>query len=496
MAAAPDLGSGAVRRGGSSPFIRTSFNKPSVSENCILKLRAFIKHSSIHMTITLDKKNATDGFIKITLTESDYQPKVEEKLKEYSRKANIKGFRAGKVPAGMIKKMYGKSILVEEVNHIISHKVSDYIKENKLSILGDPLPNQEKAFGIDWEAQKDFEFEFQIGMVEPFSYELSSKVKLTSYVIEVDQKVIDETVADIKQRFGNVTAPETSEVTDNLFGDITSADGQSKSGYIEIASIKKSEQQKFIQLKKDDAIEFDVTNTFSDEGAIAKALNISAEEAKVASGTFTFKISSISRTEPAIIGQDLFDKVFGKDAVKSEEEFIAKIKETISGNYSRETEHLLDHEIQHYYVDNTAVNMPDEFLKNWLKATSNGKVTDQVLELEYDQYKSSIKWDLIKNKISEDAKIVVEGPEVKERAKQQIAEQFGVPGIAEQLGDKFEAIADNYLSGQDGKGENFMKLYNQLKQEKILKTIKNAAAITEKKVSLDEFKKIVETHNH
>jgi trigger factor len=140
--------------------------------------------------------------------------------------------------------------------------------------------------------------------------------------------------------------------------------------------------------------------------------------------------------------------------------------------------------------------MPDEFLKNWLKATSNGKVTDQVLELEYDQYKSSIKWDLIKNKISEDAKIVVEGPEVKERAKQQIAEQFGMPGIAEQLGDKFDAIADNYLSGQDGKGENFMKLYNQLKQEKILKTIKNAATITEKKVSLDEFKKIVETHNH
>ncbi len=448
------------------------------------------------MTITLDKKNSTDGLIKITLTESDYQPKVEEKLKEYSRKASIKGFRAGKVPQGMIKKMYGKSILVEEVNHIVSHKVSDYIKENKLSILGDPIPNQALAYRIDWDTQKDFEFEFQIGMVDEFTYELSSKVKLTSHVIDVDNKVITETLADIKQRFGNVTESETSGAIDNLFGDVMGVDGQSKSGYIEIANVTPAAQQKFIGLKKDDTVEFDVNTTFADASAISKALNISEEEAKQASGNYTFKVSSISHTEPAIIGQDLFGKVFGKDLVTTEEAFLAKIKETISENYGRETEHLLDHEIQHYYVDHTNVNMPDAFLKNWLKATSSGKVTDQVLELEYDQYKSSIKWDLIKNKISDDLKIVVEGPEVREKAKIMIAQQFGGAGIAEQLGPQFDAIADNYLSGQDGKGENFMKIYNQLKQEKIMKAVKDAATITEKKVSLEEFRKIVETHNH
>ena len=448
------------------------------------------------MTITLDKKNSTDGLIKITLTESDYQPKVEEKLKEYSRKASIKGFRAGKVPQGMIKKMYGKSILVEEVNHIVSHKVSDYIKENKLSILGDPIPNQELAYRIDWDTQKDFHFEFQIGMVGEFSYELSSKVKLTKHVIEIDSKQMDDTLADIKQRFGDVTQPEISGPSDNLFGDMIGADGQSKSGYIEIVNVAKSAQQKFIGLKKDDSIEFDVNSAFADASAVSKALNISEEEAKQASGTYTFKVSSISHTEAATIGQELFDKVFGKDAVTTEEEFLAKIKETISENYGRETEHLLDHEIQHYYVDHTNVSMPDAFLKNWLKATSGGKVTDQVLELEYDKYKSSIKWDLIKNKIADDLKIVVEGPEVREKAKIMIAQQFGGAGIAEQLGAQFDTIADNYLSGQDGKGENFMKLYNQLKQEKIMKAVKDAATITEKKVSLEEFRKIVETHNH
>jgi len=196
------------------------------------------------MDITLDKQSTTDGLIKITLTEGDYQPKVEEKVKEYSRKANIKGFRAGKVPSGVIKKMFGKSILVEEVNHLISHSVSDYIKDNNLRILGDPLPNQEKARTIDWDTQKSFEFEFQVGMVEDFQYELSPKVKLKSHSIEVNDAVIQETLADMRQRFGKVTYPEVSGENDNLFGEVTGSDGEKKSSYIPIAKVEKNEQKK------------------------------------------------------------------------------------------------------------------------------------------------------------------------------------------------------------------------------------------------------------
>ena len=181
------------------------------------------------MNITLNKQSNTEGTLNITLTESDYLPKVNEKMKEYSRKANIKGFRPGKVPAGVIKKMFGKSIVVEEVNHLISHSVSDYIKNNKLKVLGDPLPNEEKARAIDWDNQKDFEFEFQLGMVEDFKVDLSSKVKVTSHPIEIDQKVIDETFNDIKRRYGKVSYPEVSEAGDNLFGEI-SAKGSDEIG--------------------------------------------------------------------------------------------------------------------------------------------------------------------------------------------------------------------------------------------------------------------------
>lgn len=186
------------------------------------------------MNITLNKQNSTEGSLNIVLTETDYLPKVEEKVKDYSRKASIKGFRQGKVPAGVIKKMFGKSILVEEVNHLISHSISDYIKNNKLKVLGDPIPNEEKARTIDWDNQKDFEFEFQIGMVEDFKVDLSTKVKVTSHPIEIDQKVIDETLTDIKRRYGKVSYPEVSEAQDNLFGEISVKGSEEKKGLLYI----------------------------------------------------------------------------------------------------------------------------------------------------------------------------------------------------------------------------------------------------------------------
>ncbi|MBS1949426.1 MAG: Cell division trigger factor [Cytophagales bacterium] len=449
------------------------------------------------MNITLDKKSATDGLIKIQLTESDYQKKVEEKVRDYSRKANINGFRQGKVPLGVIKKMFGKGILVDEVNHLISHSVSDYIRDNKLRVLGDPLPNEEKARTIDWDIQKDFEFEFQIGMVEDFAIDLSKKVKITSHQIDVDQKTIDETLEDIKRRFGKRSNPDVSKAGDNLFGEVSKKGSDEKQGsYIRISLVEKSQQKKFIGLKKDDTVEFDVEKTLTDASALSQLLNVDESEAKKATGTYVFKVTNVSRVEPAEINQELFDQVFGKDIVKSEEEFLNKIKETISGNYARETQHLLEHEIQHYYVDHTKINMPEGFLKTWLKTTSSGEVTDEVLEKEFNSYRDGLKWDLVKNKITEDHAIKVEEIEVREKAKQLIAEQFGGPAIAEQLGDKFDGLVMNYLAGKDGKGENYLRTYDQLRHEKIMNLIKENITITEKKVSLDEFKKLAESHRH
>jgi trigger factor len=446
------------------------------------------------LEITLNKKNNTEGLIKIKLTEGDYQPHVEEKVRDYARKANIKGFRAGKVPNGVIKRMYGKSILVEEINHILSHKLTDYIKENNLKILGEPLPVVDKAKNIDWESQKDFEFEYQIGMIEDFKYDLSSKVKVKSHPIEVDTKVIEETIVDLKKRFGKPSYPETSEAQDSLFGDLRSTGGEwNKQALVPIEKIEKKEQKKFIGVKKEDEVEFDIKKAF-DEATLETLLDISSNEAKGLNGTFIFKVSTISRVEETELNQELFDRIFGAGTVKSEEEFKNRVKETISENYNRESDHFLDHHIEDYFIENTAIDLPAEFLKSWLKASSKGEVTDNVLDKEFESYARGLKWDLIKNRIADDNQVKVEAEEVRNKAKDLIVAQFGGQGFAAQLQDRLDGIVENYLSGENG--QNFMKLYNQLKNEKILKYIKENITIQEKKVSVDEFKKIVAEHKH
>ncbi len=443
------------------------------------------------MDITLNKKSTTEGLIKISLKETDYQPKVEEKVKDYARKANIKGFRPGKVPNSVIKRMYGKSILVDEINSLLSQSLSSYIKDNNIRLLGDPLPDMEKSSRIDWENQKDFEFEYQVGFVDDFKFELSEKVKINRYVIDVDKKVLDDTLNDVRKQFGEVSHPDTSEAGDVLEGTLSNEDGSwTKDVSIATEKIEKKEHKKFIGLKKEDRISFEIQKAFTDEYQIAQLIDLSIDKAKSAKGTYTLEVKNISRTSSAEVNSELFDKVFGKDSVKTEEEFLNKIKETIEGNYNRESEYLLDRDIKQYYIKNTKLELPEAFLKSWLKRTGEGKITDEVLEKEFDDYKKGVIWDLVRSKMAEDNKIDIAQEEVRSKAKEMIAAQFGGPAIIQQLGDKMDAIAENYLSGENG--ENYMRIYNQLRSEKIVALIKEKISISDKKIGLEEFKKLAQ----
>ena len=442
------------------------------------------------MDITLDKKNTTEASIKIKLIEKDYQHKVEEKVKDYAKKANIKGFRPGKVPVGLIKKMYGKSILVEEINHMLSHAVNDYVKENNLNIIGQPLPNQEEAEKIDWDTQTEFEFNYEIGLVDDFKYDVSKKQKIKGYTIEIDDKTLDETITNLKKQFGNSINPEASEAGDSLYGTFAQVDGDiSNDTLLEIDSIEKKEQKKFIGVKAEDTIEFDINKAIKDSTALISMLNISEDEANALKGKFTFTVKNVNRVEPAEINQDLFDKVFGKDAVKTEKEFIDKIKETVSNNYSRETNFFLESAIRDHFVEKTKMETPDTFLKKWLLASNEGKVTEEDIEKEFDATIKNLKWDLIKNKIAEDNELKVDNAEVVDKAKSMIMEQFGGQAIAEQLADKMDEFADNYLKGNNG--ENYMQVFQQVHNDKIMNFIKDNVTISDKKVSVDEFQKIV-----
>ena len=445
------------------------------------------------MDITLNKKDNTNASIKIILNEADYQPNVEQKIKEYRKNANIKGFRPGKVPASYIKKLYGKSILVEEINSMLSKSLTDYIKENDLKILGEPIPNQEDAAKIDWDNQKDFEFEYTLGLVDEFDIKLDDKFKVEKYVIEVTDKVMKETMDNLTKQHGDTESVEKSKVEDTLEGKLSTADGEVQEKVVlPIEDAEKKAQKQFVGVKKGDEIKFDIEKTFKSAEAKSRLLGQNETDAEAASGEYILTVSDIKRTKPAEINQELFDKVFGKDAVKTREEFDKKVKETIAENYDRETENLLNRDLVDSLVEKTKFELPDEFLKNWLLLSNEGKITQEQIDKEYDLYTKDLRFNLIKNKIAEanQEDIKVEHTDVMDYTKKMIAEQFGAYGMADQLGENMDSFAQNYLQGENG--ENYRKVYEEMLNKRVLDFIKDKITIKEKKVDLDGFKKAVD----
>lgn len=442
------------------------------------------------MNITLDKKSTIEASIKVKLNEEDYQLKVEEKVKEYAKTASIKGFRPGKVPLGLIRKMHGKSILVEEVNHLLSHAVNDYVKENDLKIIGQPLPNTSNADKIDWNTQKEFDFEFDLGLIDEFKVDLSSKEKVKGYSIKVDDQTMNETLDNLKKQFGQMINPEVSEEGDALFGTLSQDEGElTNDTAMNISDVDKKLQKQFIGVKKDDAVTFAIEKAIKNTSAMATLLGKTESEIQDLKGSFTFTVKNVNRTEPAVLNQEMFDKVFGPNAVKNEEEFLKKISDTISGNYSRETDLFLENSIRDHFVAKTKIDVPNDFLKRWLLASNDGKVTEEVLEKEYDLYVTSLKWDLIKSKIAEENEIKVENEDVLAKSKAMIMEQFGGQGLGDKFADKLDEFADNYLKANNG--ENYMTVFSQVHGEKIMEVIKDKISISDKAVSVDEFQKIV-----
>lgn len=440
------------------------------------------------MDIVLDKSTATEGQIKITLKEKDYQPKVEEKVKDYSKKATIKGFRPGKVPPGLIRKLYGKSILVEEINDILSKSITDYIKENKIKLIGEPLPNHDKTATIDWDNQKEFEFEYEIGLVAEFDLNLAQKIK--AYEIQADKKTMETTLDSIKKQYGNYSEPDEVQEGDDLMGELT----QESSGYkeeiwITANQIKPKEAKQFVGLKKEDTIEIDPKKIFVDSATASTVLRKSDEEIKNFKGLFTFRITKINRVESAEINQELFDKVFGKDAVKSEEEFMKKLKDTLEKNYNQEAKTYTQKLIQDKLLDSTKIEVPDAFYKKWILASNKDKITEETLEKDFENYIKELKWSLLVNKVAEENDIKVEHPDVVASAKEMIMAQFASYGMTDNMSENLDSFAENYLQGNDG--QNYMNTFNKVRNEKIMDFIYDKMDISFKKVKPDEFSKIV-----
>ncbi|MHC2992718.1 trigger factor [Pontibacter sp. HJ8] len=438
------------------------------------------------MNITLNQTDGSNAQLKVVLEEADYAPKVDQQVKEFSKKAQIKGFRPGKVPAGLVRKMYGKSILVEQINKILQEEISNYIKTNDVKLLGEPLPDLNQQ-AIDWDNQKEFEFNYEVGLLPEINLPLDKSVE--GYTIEVDKATIDEAYENLKRQFGQTTNPETSAEGDFIYGDLKQVDGEFESKTLIPTTRVVAGKEQFVGVKAGDTIRFDIRKAFGDDNsALAHVTGMSKEVAADLNGEFEFVVEKINRTEPAELNQELFDKLFGKDVVTTEEEFDAKIRETIQENYDREADNLLSRNIIDTLVDNVDVELPTDFFKRWLQVTNEGRLTAEQIEENFDKYLRELKWSMIKNKVVDENELKVTNEEVVAATKEKMLAQFNMPEIPEELVESMNNYANQYLSQDNGR--NYINEYEQLLAEKVLAKLKEKMTVVEKTISAEDFKNL------
>ena len=456
------------------------------------------------MEITKENIDDLHAVLKVKIEPADYQQKVDNVIKEHQKKAKIPGFRPGKVPAGMIRKMYGKSILAEEINRILADSIDKYIDENKIEILGNPLPKPEDEPDNNWDNPADFEFHYDLGLSPHYDLNLSASKTFDYYKLKVDEELFNKYLDDIRRRYGKFSRPESVEEGTILYGkfeelnddDSVKDTGLSTTTTISLDLIKDETTKKdLIGLKKDDTTKINIKEAFESTAEISSMLNISKEEAENLKSNFKFSIISINRIEKAEINQELFDKIYESGTVNSEEEFNEKVKEEIWKIFEVDADRKLKNEISDYLLEDINPQLPDDFLKRWLMAVNENPITPEQMEKEYLNYAKHIKLQLIESKIARENNIEVKQEEIQAFARQLIRNQFAQYGQMNPEEDKVEELANSYLQ----KSDRIRQIYETLIERKAFEYLKSFFTLNVIELPHDEFLKVVKPapeHDH
>jgi trigger factor len=441
--------------------------------------------------IKLDKNGQNDARILISLDTPDYQPRVEAKIKEYAKQVKMNGFRPGKVPSGLVKKMYGKSLLVDEINAILGDTLNDYIKGQNLNLIGYPLPLSDDTNQPDWENPAKFDFSYEIGLAPEFELNIDAKTKVTRYLIQVEDKVLEETLTNLRNQFGAMGDAEAVVEESFISGTLKADDGSLETETLfPMNRMTEKGKKAFLGKKGNDIVSFAIEDIFEDAANLAHATGLSKDEAEVKKGGFSFAIKSIRVSQPAALNQEFFDKVFGQDKVSDLEGFNAKLRETIIENYDKESQKVFDVSLKNKVIEAHQLSFPEDFLKRWLFASNEGKVSKEDIEREFPIYTKELTWQLVKNKVGEKADIKIQEEEIIARANGFILQQFGLTEVPADMADTMQKITDNYLQRENGKA--YRELVDQVFSERVLENLKSVVKIDDKPVSVEAFRQEIE----
>ena len=440
----------------------------------------------ITMNITRENVDALNAVVKVDIAKEDYSDKVEKILTDYRKTANIPGFRKGHVPMGMVKKQYGKAVLVDEVNKLLQDALNKYLTEEKLDVLGQPLPKTQDE--IDWDADK-FSFEFELGLAPEFEVNLKSKKAITQYNIVADKKMIDEQIESIQKQYGKLVSQDTVEKDSEITGTFTNEEKEIDNKVtLTLDKFKgKATAKQFIGAKAGDVIVLGTKGLYDDDHELMHALKLGHGDVHGLDIEVSFTISEINKRKLADLDQELFDKLFGKDVVKTVTELKAKIKEDAEKQFVQQADQKLLNDVTEHLVENTKFDLPAEFLTKWMQTAGEQEMDSDQAKDEYEKSEKSLRYQLIEDKLIEANDIKVTMDDIKNHSREMIRTQMAQFGQMNPSDKELDDIAARVLSSQD----EARRISEQLVSQKLLVLYKEKANLKVKELSYEKFVKEV-----
>ncbi|MDR5589418.1 trigger factor [Christiangramia sp. SM2212] len=438
------------------------------------------------MNITRENIDELNAVVKVDIAKEDYAGKVDKILKDYRKNANIPGFRKGHVPMGMVKKQYGQAVLVDEVNKLLQESLNKYLTEEKLDVLGNPLPKDQENF--DWESD-NYSFEFELGIAPEFDVDLDLKKPVTKYNIVADEKMVNDQITSIQKQYGKLKTKEEVAEGDTVAGTFKNEEeGIENETTIELENIKgKRNLNKFVGSKVGDTITLKTKNLFEDDHALINHLSIEHDKAHDLDIEVEFTISEVNERELADLDQELFDKLFGKDKVKSVTELKEKIKEDAAKQFEQQSDQQLMNDITEALIEATNFELPKEFLQKWIQTVGEKPMTEEEAKEEYEKSEKGLRYQLIEGKVVNDNNLNVDFNDLKEFTSEKIKQQMAQFGQMDPSQKELDDISARILSNQ----EEVKRLSEQLMNEKLLAFYKENMKFDEKEVTYEEFVKAI-----
>ena len=426
----------------------------------------------------IDKLNSV---LSVEIQKKDYESNVDKVLKDYRKRANIPGFRKGHTPIGLIKKQYGMSVKVDEINKLMQKGLSDYLNTEKLAILGNPIPVEKNE--IDWNSDV-LAFDFEIGLSPEFDVNLKNKNAIPSYEIDVDKKMIDDQIKNIQNQYGKLVSRDKVEDGFEINGTFSNEEFEveNKSNF-KLENVKgKSNKEILSNLKLGESVDLKTKGLFKNESDLSFHLKLN-DENKDKIKTVNFSLNEINERQPADLDQELFDKLFGKDSVKTVTELKKKLKSDAESNFVNQTDQKLLNDVTEYLIENTKFNLPDEFLKKWMQTAGEKKLSVVEAESEYEKSEKGLRYQLIEAKLIEQNDIKIDPSQIKNFAKELIKSQMKQYGQNNPDEKELESISQRILSNK----EEVKRISDQLLSKKLIELFKSNLKFKNNKVTYDKF---------